>query len=142
MANETVLFLSGIGVPPYSARGVTQTLEPIDQAAQLLRTINGGLKDLSAAKFRKYKSTITGNDQTPPSCDGVFPGRVITVDCVAELAFVAGGTPQRLVVPGSDYTADGFTFYRPRLRMFVMGFSLSKDEYGAVIGWSMSLEEE
>ncbi len=35
MADETVLSLLGLGVPPYSARGLTQTLEPLDQATSL-----------------------------------------------------------------------------------------------------------
>src|SRR5579872_1910799 len=85
MANESVLSLLGLGVPPYSARGLSQTLEPLDQAASLQRTINGELIDLSRAEFRKYKSTISGTDQRPPSCDGLWPGREVVVDCVAEL---------------------------------------------------------
>jgi hypothetical protein len=141
MANETVLALAGIGVPPYSARGLSQTLEPIDQAANLQRTINGSLLDLSSPSFRKYKSTITGSDQRPPSCDGLWPGRQLIVDCIAELAYSDAGTPQRPVVDGSSFSEAGFTFYRPRLTMLVTGFQLSKDEWGATIGWTMTLEE-
>ena len=53
MAGESMLTLSGVGVPPYSARGLTQSLEPIDGAAQLRRTVNGALADLSYEPFRK-----------------------------------------------------------------------------------------
>jgi hypothetical protein len=141
MADETVLALSGIGVPPYSARGLSQTLEPIDQAANLQRTINGSLLDLSSPSFRKYKSTITGSDQRPPSCDGLWPGQQVVVDCVAELAYHEPGTPQRPVVVGSSFSEDGFTYYRPQLTMLVTTFQLSKDEWGATIGWTMTLEE-
>jgi len=38
-------------VPPYSARGLTQTLTPIAAAANMRRTINGELLDLSAGQF-------------------------------------------------------------------------------------------
>jgi hypothetical protein len=85
MSDYTLLTLSGIGIPEYSARGLTQTLEPIDAAHQTRRTVNGELDDLSYAQFRKYKSTISGNDQEPPAVDGVWPGRVVTVECVTEL---------------------------------------------------------
>jgi hypothetical protein len=139
---ETLLSLIGIGVPPYSVRGLSQTLEPIEQAMSLQRTVNGELIDLSRAEFRKYKSTISGTDQRPPSCDGLWPGRQIVVDCIEELAYADGGTPQRPVVEGSSLSESGFTYYRPRLTMVVTGFQLSRDEYGAKVGWSMTLEEK
>ena len=62
-----MLTLSGIGVPPYSARGASQTLEPIQASQQLRRTINGELIDISRAEFRKYRSTISCVDQQPPA---------------------------------------------------------------------------
>lgn len=142
MADESVLALLGRGVPPYSARGLTQTLEPLDQATSLARTINGELIDLSRAEFRKYKSTISGTDQRPPSCDGLWPGREIVVDCIAELAYPVGGAPQRPVVAGSSFSEAGFNYYRPRLTMMVTAFQLARDEYGAQVSWSMSLEEK
>jgi hypothetical protein len=141
MADETVLALSGIGVPSYSARGLTQTLEPIDQATNLQRTINGSLLDLSSPSFRKYKSAITGSDQRAPSCDGLWPGRQVVVDCIAELAYADGGAAQRPAVDGSSVSEAGFTYYRPRLTMIVTGFQVSKDEWGAVAAWTMTLEE-
>jgi hypothetical protein len=138
---DTVLALSGFGVVPYSARGLQQTLEPIDQAAVLRRTINGILVDMSSPQFQKYKSTITGNDHKPPSCDGLWPGRQIIVDCIAEMAYPNGGTPQRPVVDGSSYSEAGFVFYRPRLTMIVVAFAIQADEWGAQVGWHMDIEE-
>lgn len=105
--------LSGIGIPDYSARGLTQTLEPIEAAASLRRTINGALKDLSFAQFRKYKSTISCQDQEPPALDGVWPGRVVTVDCVAQLSYPVDGSPARPMVAGSGRTEGAFAIYRP-----------------------------
>jgi len=138
----TILTLTGVGVPLYSARGLTQTLEPLDQATSLQRTINGELIDLSRAEFRKYKSTISGSDQRPPSCDGLWPGRQIVVDCIEELAYPDGGVPQRPLVDGSSFSEAGFTYYRPRLTMVVTAFQLSRDEYSAQVAWSMTLEEK
>ncbi len=141
-AADTLLVLTGVGVPSYSARGLTQTLEPIEAAAQLRRSINGDLLDLSYGPFRKYKSTISCQDFEPPSVDGVWPGHVVQVECVAELSYLAsGGTPTRTAVDGSEREVDGYVFYRPILDMRVTGFSLQRDEYGATVGWQMQLEE-
>jgi hypothetical protein len=141
MSDDTLLVLTGIGIPDYSARGLTQTLEPIEAAVSLRRTINGGLVDLSFAQFRKYKSTISCQDQEPPAVDGVWPGHVVTVDCVAELSYPSGGSPARPVVSGSTRTQGAFVFYRPQLQMRVTGFSVNRNEYGAAVQWQMDLEE-
>jgi hypothetical protein len=142
MSNETLLVLSGHGVQPYSARGLSQTLDPIEASANLRRSINGVLHDLSQAQFRKYKSTISCSDQTAPALDGVWPGVVLTVDCVAELSYkTSGGSPQRSVVSGSSRTDGAFTFYRPTMSMRVMNYSTSEDEYGRTVQWSLELEE-
>ena len=138
---HTVLRMQGIGVPPYSARGLTQTLAHIDQAADTARDVNGNLLDLSFSGFRKYKSTISGTDQMPPNVNGVWPGQQVTVDCISELSMDEGGTPDRPIVPGSDVTEGAHTTFCPRLVMRVMSFNLSQDEYGRQINWSMDLEE-
>jgi hypothetical protein len=139
---STLLTLAGVGVPPYSARGLTQTLEPIEASAQLRRTVNGALVDLSYEPFRKYKSTIACQDQEPPAVDGVWPGRIVTVDCVAELCLeTAGGSPARLAVDDSERLDGAFTFYRPTLTMRVTGLSVTRDEYGSAVSWQMMLEE-
>jgi hypothetical protein len=139
----TLLALTGIGVSPYSARGLQQTLTPIGQATAQRRTVNGNLKDLAFLGFQKYQSQITGNDQLPPVCDGVWPGRLVTVDCIAELCFTtaAGVVPLRPVVTGSIRTEDALTFYRPRLAMMVVSLTMQTDEYGAQVGWTLNLEE-
>ena len=137
-----VLTLSGIGVPPYSARGASQTLEPIGSSQQLRRTINGELIDISRAEFRKYRSTISCVDQQPPAIDGVWPGRVLTVGCISELSYLtAGGAPARPLGSGSSRTEGDYTFYRPSLTMRVVAFSQDTDEYGAAVFWSLQLEE-
>lgn len=142
MANETLLVISGDGMPPFSVRGITQALEPIEAARNLRRTINGSLIDLSAAQFKKYRSTISCEDMDSPAFDAVDIGDTITVSCIAELAYkTSGGSPSRTVVSGSSRTASGFTFYRPQLVMKVTGKSQETNEYEVVVSWTLELEE-
>lgn len=153
MNESTILRLAGMGITPYSARGLQQTLAPIDAAKQYRRTVNGKLVDLSDEAFRKYVSTITGSDQEPPAFGDRWPGMVLTVDCIAELSLLGvtteepttEGTEQgfdRPFVPGSIRTADGFTFYRPRLVMVITDLTMNFNEWGAVTDWTLALEEQ
>jgi len=138
---DTLLVLTGIGVAPYSARGLTQTLEPIDALTAPKRTVNGASVDVSAPQFRKFRSTIACNDQMPPAFNGIWKGQIVTVDCVKTWAYPTGGTPDRTVVPGSSVTAEGFVTFRPRLVMRVVNFTTNEDEYGHMTNWSLDLEE-
>lgn len=140
---STILTMEGLGVPPYSARGLSQSLAPIDMASQTRRTINGSLKDLSVSQFHKYKSTITGDDQDPPAVSGRWPGQIVQVECIAELCYrtADGPAPERVAVSGSERIDGDFTFFRPVLTMRVLSFQWEKDEWGATVSWSMELEE-
>jgi|SRR5580704_9374710 hypothetical protein len=137
----TLLTISVLGVPIYSARGVTQTLDIIEAASVQRRTVNGDLIDLSYAPFRKYKTTITCTDQRSPSTDSIFPGLVVQIGCVAELGFPVGGTPNRPVVPGSEYTEANFTYYRPLLTMMIKSPGIQKVEWQGSVGWTLPAEE-
>jgi hypothetical protein len=140
--NTTLLVISGPGLPTYSSRALSQTLDPIDAAGALVRTVNGGLIDFSASQMRKYRSTITCTDQDAPALDGIWPGMSLVVDCVPELGYLtAGGSPQRTVVPGSSRVASNWTWYRPRLYMLVVNYTANTDEWGAAVAWSLDLEE-
>lgn len=142
MAAGTLLEISGPGIADYSCRGATQTLDPIDASSVMARTVNGALIDLSPAQMRKYKSSISCKDTESPALDGIWPGMVLTVDCVAELGYkTTGGSPGRTVVPGSARTAGAWSYFRPRLDMRVIQYSVSRDEYGAMTDWSLDLEE-
>lgn len=138
---ETILVLEEMGIPLYSARGVTQTFSPIQGAIDLRRSINGDLLDLSHEQFRKYGSRITCSDQRAPAIDGIWPGQRITVHCVQELSYPVSGSPQRPEVSGSSRTEGNFVFYRPLLDMMVIGFSIQTDEFGATVQWELDLEE-
>ncbi len=141
-SDSTLLKISGVGMSPYAARGLTQTLNPIEQAKDLRRTINGELIDLSAEQFRKYASIISGNDQMPPGVAGIWPGRLVQVECIAELYYVtAGGSSERPVADGSERIEGPYTYFRPVLDMRVVDFNQSFDEWDAQVSWSLTLEE-
>lgn len=138
----TLLSLSGDGVAPYSCRGATQSLDPIMSATSQRRTVNGDLKDISFDGFRKYKSTISCNDQVGPAFEKSWPGLTVTVDCVKELCYkTSGGSPSRPVVSGSSRVEGDYTYYRPQLTMMVVGYTDSFDEFASQDSWSMQLEE-
>jgi hypothetical protein len=140
----TVLGLTGMGVVPYSTRNATQSLAPIDQAAaNVYRDVNGVLRSTAGGQFFKYRSEIKCTDQRPFSVDGVWPGRVITVSCIATLAYEdsSAAQPQRTPVVGSEVSEGGWIIYRPILEMMVLDFAVEEDEYGAAVSWSMRLEE-
>jgi hypothetical protein len=139
----TNLTLSGDGVQPYATRGATQTLNPIQQASQVDRTVNGKLVNLAFDDgFQKFASAISCNDQTAPAFEKSWPGLTVTVGCLAELCYkTSGGSPSRSVVPDSSRVDGDYTFYRPLLTMMVLNYSTQTDEYGSIVSWSMQLEE-
>jgi hypothetical protein len=139
--SSTMLVLSVMGVPLYSARGLSQTLEPIGGSKNMRRSINGVLTDLAYVQFRKYQSKITCTDMRAPAIDGIWPGMIIVVDCVAYLSYRSGGSAQRLVVEGSSFTEGGFVYYRPRLTMMVTSYTTQADEWAATAPWELDLEE-
>jgi hypothetical protein len=151
MPDSTILRLVGMGIPPYSARGIQESLSPIGESIQLRRTINGALDDVSDPLFRKYQVSWSATDMDPPAIEGVWSGLQLVVDCITELAVLGtfeadsegGSEPgfDRMVVPGSVRHADGFTFYRPRLTMRVTGFSIDRGEWEASVAWQLSAEE-
>jgi len=138
---DTLLTITGAGVPPYSARGLQQTLTPIQAASVLKRTVNGALQDISAVQFRKYSSAITCTDQQAPAFAALWPGMNVTVECVAELICFSGIPFERPAVAGSVVALDGYTIYRPRLEMRVTAFNEQIDEYGRTVQWELDLEE-
>lgn len=141
--SDTLLTISGIGGFLYQARNLTQTLSPIKQSTQIVRTINGNARDISNPAFRKYASKISCSDVNPPSVDGVFPGKVVTVHCAVSLSYQTGnpGSPHRSAVSGSSYTDGHITYYRPLLTMIVMGWNDAFEEWKAGNTWEIDLEE-
>jgi hypothetical protein len=139
------LVITGMGVPPFSVRGVVQTLEPIDEAVDIRRTMNGTAINLSQESFLKYRSEISCEDMDTPAIDQLVVGMEVTVECVQELCYAGSlplaGNNSRPAVTGSAREANGFVFYRPVLTMIVFDHSVEHDEWGAVTSWSLELEE-
>lgn len=140
---DTLLVMSGIGIPRYSARGIVQTLDHIPEASNVMRNINARLRDVSAPQFRKYQSTISCTDQNVPALDGVWPGTEVVVECVQELSYPVGAInpDRRPAVSGSEREENGFIFYRPILEMMVVNYTTRSDEWPADVQWQLELGE-
>ena len=143
MTASTVLDLGNtFTLSDYAARGITQTLDPIEAATSLRRTVNGALLNIASTQFKKYRSVISCADQVPPAFDGLWPGQQITVKCAAELSYkTSGGSPSRSVVSGSSRTEGTWTYYRPELTMRVVRLTTNSNEWGAIVSWTLELEE-
>jgi hypothetical protein len=149
MPDETDLVISGDGIPPYSAIGVTQTLSPIEASAQIARTINGTAINLSPTQFRKFKSELSCTANSPPAFAGLWPGSVVTIDCIEEIAYLTatgspsvGGSPvpDRTVV--ATRTLGAYTFARLRLTMMVVApWQKVRSEAKGTTEWTILLEE-
>jgi len=138
---DTLLTISGIGVPPYSARGLRETLTPIAATQRLARTVNGTAIDISPPQMRKYSLSIQCNDMNAPALDGIWPGMQLTIGCASELSFPTGGSAARPMVPGSLRFEGSYSFYRPQLVVIVTSYSVERDEWGAAISWQLEGEE-
>jgi hypothetical protein len=143
-AEGTLLIMSGIGVPLYSARGLVQTLTPVQEVKPPpRRTVNGELVYLGLSQMRKYESIITCTDQHAPAFGGLWPGEVVLVNCVAELAYenITGVGPERTVVPGSSREQGNFIYYRPQISFMVVDFAMGHAEYSHDYQWQLTLRE-
>lgn len=138
----TLLVISGAAMPPYATRGVKQTLEPISPSSKVVYSVNGKALNLAPPQMRKYKSEISCTDQQAPAFCALWPGDIVTVDCVAFVARPLGTAiaTERTVI--DSYTEGNFAFDRYQLTMMVDApWSIDLDEYGAQVGWKLSLTE-
>lgn len=113
----TLLALSGSGfdLSDYSLRGLTATLEPIAQTAQIVRDVNGNLLNLVDPNFQKYRVSITCTDQDSPgfaetssSEDGVWPGSLVTVTLIPHLGAIEPITLNMMVIQPWRESADEY----------------------------------
>ena len=165
---ETLLTLSGIGFPPYSARGCQQTLTLIQQPA-LRRTVNGQLMAVANPLFQKYRTIIEGSDKHPVAMDQLHMGHPVTVGCIQRLWQEVTGPHVHLgrpAVPGTvvalmaDRMPVTFTQtdpqtitlgnappgklyvgYCPILETRLVDFHLTIDEWKHASLWKLVLEE-
>lgn len=140
---ETLLAINGVTLPVASARGIRQTLDPIEQATSFRRTVNMKLRNTAPPQAQKlYKITITCDDINAPMWDGLYIGMPVVVDCMSELFFLTvGGVPEKPVVPGSERIWGAVTFYRPQITGQITSFGDSNEEYEAARSWMIEIEE-
>lgn len=111
----------------YAARGLTMSLAQIDAAKRMRRTINGDLRDVSRAQFKKYQATIQCSDHDSPPLTDAPAGTIVTVVCLPEM-----GTH------GEDTNGDPVTL---QLEMMIADWQVDRDEWGAQTGWSLVMLE-
>lgn len=169
MTDETELVLGNLVLPAGSGRGITQSIQPIDNG-DVRRTVNGTLLDLTREENRKYESQIQVQDMATPTLAGIWKGQTLNpVECITpfrELVSPASATHTLIrtpvagsvwgyddvtgekvfptIVAGEDITFAApvnFIEYRPSLVMMVLAFTTDRDEYGAVEGYTIDLEE-
>ena len=119
----TLLSIDGIDFSQYAVRGITMTLEPIEQAKNVARDCRGFLADISLEQFRQFKVSITCTDHEAPELTDVWPGQDITITCIPEL-----GVPD---------TTDG----QLTILAKVTSWSTSRDEWAAEVAWQLEAEQ-
>jgi hypothetical protein len=119
----TLLAIDGIDFSQYAVRGITMTLAPIDQAANLARDCRGALADISLEQFRQYKVTITCTDHEVPELTDVWPGQDITITCIPGLG-------------AANTTGDVLTILAK-----VTAWNTSRDEWAAEVAWQLEAEQ-
>lgn len=93
MTIETNLVLGSYIIPIGSGRGITQTLNIVNNGV-MRRTVNGSLVDLTRDQNRKFDSKISANDLITPTMAGIWKGMELEVQCIAtirQLQFNSGG---------------------------------------------------
>ena len=166
---ETELTISMGGFPQFSARGCEQELIPIDQG-EFHRTVNGDLIYLAENLHTKYKTIIQCVDKSSIATDGLYRGAEVTIGCIQRLwqkidqeqklvqldknpvvdsVFAQTSDNQTinvLNVNGREVQiepiySEGFVCYRPLLKMKVVSYSLTTNEWGVKVGWKIECEE-
>ncbi len=164
---ETELWLSGVGFPRFSARGCVQELYPIVAQKDIFqRTVNGDLVYLGGESDVKYGTTIKCQDKNIPAFAHLWRGSLIEVGCLQSLIqtceslkttlgrpFIKGSLRvfnaayegvKDYILNGQEVTvvsSGGYVSYRPILSMRLTDFTLTHNEWGSKVGWSLTLEE-
>jgi hypothetical protein len=123
MPAYTLLAIDGIDFSQYAVRGITMTLEPIEQAKNVARDCRGQLTDISLEQFRQYKVSISCTDHEAPELTDVWPGMDITIDCIPGLG-------------AANTTGDVLTILAK-----VTSWNSSRDEWAAEVAWQLEAEQ-
>lgn len=119
----TLLSIDAIDFSDPAVRGITMTLEPIDQAANVARDCRGDLADISLAQFRQYKVSITCTDHEAPGLTDIWPGQDITITCIPGLG-AANSAGDVMIILAK-----------------VTKWNTSRDEWAAEIAWQLEAEQ-
>jgi hypothetical protein len=162
---ETCLTLSIGGLPPFSARGCSQVLTPIE-CGETHRTVNGDLVTTVSNLHHKYRTTIKGNDKLPIAMDRLWKGQGVDVGCIQRLwqkaddvhlqlsrtpvensVLAISGDRQPVEILGIQgktitLAAPGFVGYRPNLSMKITDFGYETSEWQDGVSWFLELEED
>jgi hypothetical protein len=123
MPAHTLLSIDNIDFSQWAVRGITMTLEPIEQAVALARDCRGILADISLAQFRMYKVSISCTDHEAPQLTGIWPGQDVTIVCIPGL-----GVP--------DSTEGQMTILAK-----VTTWRTSREEWLAETAWELEAEQ-
>jgi hypothetical protein len=123
MPEMTLLSIDGVDFSQWAVRGLTMTLTPIQQAANLARDCRGELVDISLEQFRQHKISISCSDHEVPELSGIWPGQDIIVTCIPGLG-------------ASNGTDDVLT-----ILCKVTAWDVSRDEWAAEATWKLEAEQ-
>jgi hypothetical protein len=123
MPAYTLLAIDNIDFSQYAVRGITMTLEPIDQAAALARDCRGMLADISLAQFRQYRVSISCTDHEAPQLTGIWPGQDVSIVCIPGLGVPSDTTGQLTILAK------------------VTAWNTSRDEWAAEVAWQLEAEQ-
>jgi len=118
LSDVTDLVITGVTIPECAARGMVEEIGLIAQAAQVKRTVNGTLVDLSDPNFRKRKWRISGSDMSFPDFSSAWPGMSVSVTTTSTIGSGHLSISGRLL----DWTA-------------------TYNEWDAATTWTMDVEE-
>lgn len=160
---QTRMSVPEIVFPPGSARGLEVEYQPIT-TGRLWRTINGELRDATRETHRKYRITISCNDQLSPTLAALNIGQQVNLTIPMPWRQpIVGGTATLIRTPAPE-TVQCFTGpvlvphtlsdnvvttsnsanyveYRPILSVRVVEFSWESPEWSASDSWSITFEE-
>lgn len=163
MKSNLKIFKNGAEIPlPKGARyAIDMSLDPIAEAAEVVRAVDGSAVSLGMDGFRLYDVSISCSDHNIAPIAGIWPGDTLTIHASVELTDPGPAVMlSREPVPGSvrAHSADGtviatpegrtvnvpgasYFSYRPILNVMVTGKSARSTEWKASSAWSISATE-
>jgi hypothetical protein len=117
----TLIAIDAIDFTDYAVRGITMTLELIDQSKNLARDCLGNLVDISVPQFRQHKITITCTDNDAPELAGIWAGQDISITCLPRMNGTSD-TPLTILAK-------------------VTNWNTSRPEWDAEISWQLEAEQ-